>query len=73
MRSHDLGSLAPETASVLIGVMGQFRKYLQFTLLRWRVVLIGPPAAREPDAVARDVADGKVGAAAVRSVYRSVV
>jgi hypothetical protein len=53
--------------------MGQFRKYLQFTLLRWRVVLIGPPAAREPDAVARDVADGKVGAAAVRSVYRSVV
>ena len=31
----------------------------------------GPPAAREPDAVARDVADGKVSVAAVGSVYRS--
>ena len=30
----------------------------------------GPPAAREPDAVARDVADGKVGMAAAESVYR---
>ena len=32
----------------------------------------GPPAAREPKAVARDVADGKVGAAAAGSVYRFV-
>jgi N-methylhydantoinase B len=33
----------------------------------------GPPAAREPDAVARDVADGKVGGPAAGSIYRSVV
>jgi N-methylhydantoinase B/oxoprolinase/acetone carboxylase alpha subunit len=31
----------------------------------------GLPAAREPDAVARDVADGKVGVAAAGSAYRS--
>jgi N-methylhydantoinase B len=32
----------------------------------------GPPAAREAEAVARDVADGKVGVAAAGSVYRNV-